>query len=121
VTALLLEAHLGHALAEALNRRGIDTVHASTWQQGYWRTADDETLLAAATAAGRILVSFDGSTLPAVAYRWTAEGRPHAGLLMLSSRIHQQDIGRQLETILATLDEWAGQSWTDRVAYARRR
>jgi predicted nuclease of predicted toxin-antitoxin system len=118
---LLLDAHLARALAEALARRGVDAVHLATWQDGRWRMADDDVVLAAAAAAGRVIVTLDAATLPAIARRWSEEGRPHAGLLVLSSRLNQRDIGGQLEAILATVDEREDRPWANLVVFARRR
>ena len=117
---LLLDAHLARALADALARRGYDVVHITTWQAGRWRTVDDETLLVAAAAASRVIITLDAATLPALARRWREEGRSHAGLLVLSSRMNQRDIGGQLAAILAALGEMGEQPWANHVVYGRR-
>ncbi|HUG13480.1 MAG TPA: DUF5615 family PIN-like protein [Thermomicrobiales bacterium] len=119
--ALLLDEHLTRALARALNERGVVTEHVATWLGGRLRTADDETILLAAQENGSVLVTLDSATLPALAKGWTSSGRPHAGLLIVSHRISQRDIGGQLNAILKALDEMAERPWTDTIVYARRR
>ena len=64
-----LDVHLSHALADALARAGVDVVHVAHWQKHELRTASDEAILAATTAAGRVLITRDASTVPALAHR----------------------------------------------------
>lgn len=118
--ALLLDTHLARALAAALVARGFDVTLATDWHDEDLRNAPDATILAAATQAGRIVVTRDSRTFPALAGRWTAAGRSHAGVIVLSPRIGNRDIGRQLESILTAIDQVGDDSWADRVVYAHR-
>ncbi len=119
----LVDANLGHALVEAMRQAGPDAIHVSAWEAGRFRQVDDETLLAAAVSAGRVLVTFDGSTVPAIVWSWVGADPPrrHAGVLVVSSRISQADVRGQLAAIMAAVDQMAGRPWDDRVVYARRR
>lgn len=119
--ALVLDAHLGHALAAALRQRGVDAWHVSLWRDGHYRRADDSTLLQAAAADGRILVTHDTSTVPLAAYQFLADGMPFAGVVVLSSRIKRTDIGAHLVAIMAELEGRPAQAWTSAVVYAGRR
>jgi predicted nuclease of predicted toxin-antitoxin system len=114
---LLLDTHLSIALAAALATRGLDVILAKDWQDEDLRNAPDSTILAAATAVGRVVVTRDAKTFPALAGRWTAAGRSHAGLLVLSPRIGNRDIGTQLRSILNAIEDIGDDTWTDRVVY----
>lgn len=117
---LLLDALLSHALTAELVRHGVDAVHIATWQAGRWRTADDESLLRVATIHERVLVSLDAATLPDIARLWVEEQREHAGLLILSARISQSDVGGQLKAIHNALDAMHDQTWVNQTYFARR-
>jgi predicted nuclease of predicted toxin-antitoxin system len=114
----LFDTHLSIALATALATHGFDIALAKEWQSESLRNAPDDVILAAATKADRVVVTRDSKTFPALAGRWTAAGRSHAGLIVLSPRIDNRDIGRQLRSILAAIDEVGSDSWIDRVVYA---
>lgn len=116
--ALLLDAHLSHALANALARRGFDVVHLADLADGQWRTADDASVLTAATAANRILVSYDIATLPDLAQLWLEEGHHHSGLLILPRSINQRDVGTQLAAIESTIRRISMDTWTDLLIFA---
>jgi predicted nuclease of predicted toxin-antitoxin system len=103
-----------------LAARGFDVTLVKDWPDEDLRNAPDATILAAATQAGRVVVTRDSRTFPALAGRWTAAGRPHAGVIVLSPRIDNRDIGRQLRSILNAIDQVGDDSWVDRVAYAHR-
>ena len=119
--ALALDAHLSHALVAALRRQGLDAAHIADWRDGRYRTADDAALLQAAAADERLLVTYDTSTLPLTAFQFLAAGVPFAGVLVLSSRIKQTDIGGQLAAILAECEGRPDQAWANAVVYTRRR
>jgi predicted nuclease of predicted toxin-antitoxin system len=116
--ALLLDTHLSIALANALVACGFDVALAKEWQNQELRNAPDATILAAATQAGRVVVTRDSRTFPALAGRWTAAGRSHAGVIVVSPRISNRDIGRELKSILAAIEQMGNDPWIDRVVYA---
>jgi predicted nuclease of predicted toxin-antitoxin system len=118
---LLLDANLPRALATALQRRGVDAVPLADWRDGRWRDADDERLLAAAAAEGRVLVTLDAATVPETAWRWVEAGRSHAGVLVITSRINQADVGALVRAVQAAVDRLGGRPWRDLVVYGQRR
>jgi len=69
--------HLPGAITEGLRRRGVDVL---TSQEDGTRRAQDEKLLARATALGRLLVSQDEDLL-SLAAQWQTAGREFAGLV----------------------------------------
>lgn len=115
-----LDEHLQIALAEALAREGVDVVHVSRWPGHELRTTSDEVILATTTATRRVLITRDVKTLPNLANRWTAEGRHHAGLLILPKSISQPDIGGALEAILHSIRNATSESLANTVTFAQR-
>jgi hypothetical protein len=67
------DEHVGHAVAAALGRRGVDAV---TVVEAGMRTAEDLEHLAWARAEGRVLVTLDADFL-----RLHATGEEHAGIV----------------------------------------
>jgi predicted nuclease of predicted toxin-antitoxin system len=118
---LLLDAHLPRALAVALRRRGMDAVPLADWRDGRLRDAADERLLEAAAEEGRALVTLDAATLPETAWRWVEAGRSHAGVLVITSRVNQANVGGLVHAVQEALDRVADRSWQDLVIYAHRR
>lgn len=115
-----LDVHLALALADALARAGVDVVHITRWPERDLRTASDDEILAATTAAGRVFITRDASTVPALANRWVREGRQHAGVILLSKRIGRQDIGGMLEAILHELRRAGSEFFVNQVTHAQR-
>lgn len=113
-----LDNHLAYALADALTRAGVDVVHTTQW--GGLRDASDAEILTATTAAGRIFITRDSSTVPKLANGWVRDGRQHAGVILLSKRIGRQDIGGMLEAILHELNRADRTSFANLVTYAQR-
>ena len=116
--ALLLDTHLSIALANALAARGFDVVLAKDWQDHQLRNASDATILTAATQTGRVVVTRDSRTFPALAGRWIAAGRSHAGVSVVSPRISNRDISQELRSILAAIEQMGEDPWIDRIVYA---
>jgi hypothetical protein len=52
---------------------------------------DDEPILAAATAEGRIMVTTNIGDFAVLDARWTAEGRTHAGIVFVTTSTFPQD------------------------------
>jgi predicted nuclease of predicted toxin-antitoxin system len=118
---LLLDAHLPRALAAALRQRGVDVLPLADWRGGQLRDAADERLLAAAWEEGRVLVTLDAATLPEVAWRWVEAGHSHAGLLVITSRVNQADVGALVRAVSEALERMADRSWRNLVVYGQRR
>lgn len=117
---LLLDENLSRALLAALNRRGFDAIHLADVDVGFWRTSEDSRVLSAASATGRILVSYDAATLPPLARDWAKRGIHHAGILIVAGDIYQADIGTQLAAIESTLQRVSRESWDDLLIFAAR-
>jgi predicted nuclease of predicted toxin-antitoxin system len=78
---LALDHHSSHLIAERLRDRGHDVVAVS--ERG-WHRCSDEELLDRCAAENRVLLTNDVGDFVAIAQRWAAEGRSHAGLVFTS-------------------------------------
>jgi hypothetical protein len=118
---LLLDAHVGRAVAEHLGRRGVDVETVARWRGGALRAADDEVVLVAAAAEQRVLVTYDCRTIPARLRRWANEGRSHAGVVLVDElTIRPNDPGGLVRALLGLVDEQGAAEWRDRVVYLTR-
>ena len=71
------DEHVKAAVVEGIRRRGMEVV---TVQERGQRQADDEALLGAATAEGRLMLTNDQDFLR-LHSAWMAAGRKHAGIV----------------------------------------
>jgi hypothetical protein len=98
-------------VADGLRRRGIDAVSVHDLALANQGTPD-ETHLANATEAGRVLVTYDREDFQRWDAHWRAAGRTHAGIVWcLRASIRQNDVGglvRALETLSAQHDTLTG-------------
>jgi hypothetical protein len=118
---LLLDAHIGRAVAEQLRRRGVDVEPLARWRGGALRAADDEAVLLEAAREERVLVSYDCRTVPERLRRWANEGRSHAGVVMVDERtIRPEDAGGLVRALLGLVQDHGDQDWRDRVVYLTR-
>lgn len=81
---LLLDEMHSPRVAAALRRRGHDVVAVAADPD--LRGVDDADLLEVAATDGRVLVTENVGDLTAIAAAWKAAGRPHPGILLLTSR-----------------------------------
>jgi Domain of unknown function (DUF5615) len=79
----LLDHHYSKAIAGQLRARGHD---AEAAQERNWQAEEDEALLELCAAEGRVLLTNNVSDFAAIARRWAATGRQHAGLIFTSDR-----------------------------------
>jgi predicted nuclease of predicted toxin-antitoxin system len=78
---LVLDHHYSHLIAEQLRERGHDVVAV---RERSWHRCSDEELLEHCAAEERALLTNNVADFVAIAQRWAAEGRPHAGLVFTS-------------------------------------
>ena len=113
---LLLDHHYSTAIAVQLRRQGHDVEAAL--ERG-WQGEDDEALLTACMADGRALLTNNVRDFTAIAERWAAEGRSHAGLVFTSDASlprSRRTIGQFVTALNAVLKAHPGDgSFVDRV------
>jgi predicted nuclease of predicted toxin-antitoxin system len=116
---LLLDAHLsGTRIAEPLRARGhaIRTADKERELDGW----TDEALLALASEAERVMVTFDVKDFPEIARCWAEAARPHAGLAIVvgirSRRV--RDVLRVLESLFEGRADRG--EWSDRTCFVSR-
>lgn len=109
---LLLDEMYPPRLAEELRARGHDVVTIADRPE--LKGKDDEPLLFAATAEGRVLVSENVSDFPDIIAVLTTEGRPVCGVVLVASRTFPRT-DRALGQLIRALDAYL----KDRVATER--
>ena len=81
----------------------------------------DEVCLEEATKSDLTLVSFDLRTLPSLLRTWSAEGRDHAGVVLIDeATISQREIGRLIRALAALYSRSHQLDWTNRIVFLRR-
>jgi hypothetical protein len=103
---LLLDEMLSPKIGAALEAHGHD-VAALTQRPDLMALHDDEPILAAAAAENRVIVTANIGDFAALDARWTAEGRAHAGIVLVSASQFPQDrsfIGRVTNALLAAAE-----------------
>lgn len=86
---LFLDAHVsGRRVARALRKAGHDVRAAD--EERDLDGMSDEDLLALATAAERVLVTFNVADLPGIVRRWAEAGRAHAGCAIIVGVDHSE-------------------------------
>jgi hypothetical protein len=119
----LLDEHISPAVADGLTRLIPSiTVHAIPhWEGGRVLGHPDEVCLEEATKSDLTLVSFDLRTLPSLLRTWSAEGRDHAGVVLIDeATISQREIGRLIRALAALYSRSHQLDWTNRIVFLRR-
>jgi predicted nuclease of predicted toxin-antitoxin system len=92
----------------------------SEWRDGRHRDAADSEILSAASLEGRVLVTYDVSTIPTLLYEMALAGEDHAGVIFVSVKtVRQDDIGG-LANALERLGETLQKDTTNLVAFLAR-
>src|SRR5262249_30496879 len=89
----LADEHVKSAITAGLRARGMDAV---TVQERGLDRADDEVLLAAATAEGRLMLTQDKDFLR-IHDEWMRSGKNHAGIAFLRPRL---SIGEAIRRVM---------------------
>jgi hypothetical protein len=118
---LLPDNHLPTAVADALRRAGIDVVTLAEWRGGTLRQVEDELILARAADDERVFVTYDCKTVPRLLIRWAAEGRTHAGVLLIDEKsIRQNDRRGLIRALSIFVANHGDEEWRDQVMYVPR-
>jgi hypothetical protein len=121
---LLLDEHIWPGLASLvkLTLPAADVESINTFSGGRFLNCDDAAILREARRAGRILVTFDVNTIPALLHEMAAAEELHSGVIFFSAKSFAQNDHQGLVLALAGLlpDETAA-DWTNRVMFLRKR
>jgi len=118
---LLLDIHVDPVVAQQLNRVGVDVLSLRDWRGGEFREKGDRLILIAAAEEGRVLITFDVSTIPSLVRQMIAGGDHHAGVVLVDVRtLLQDDIGGLIRAIRALIASDPDADWTDRMQFLRR-
>ncbi len=102
---LYLDRHIMTKLAVDLRTRGFDVL---TTEEAGKDTAKDEDQLAFATSEGRSILSFNIRDFAPLHEQWTAENRPHAGIIV-SRQLGNRQYGVFLQRMLQLLNHFTGE------------
>ncbi len=103
--AFLLDEMLSNAIAAELRVRGHDVTAVT--ENASLRSAPDETILAAAAASERALVTANIRDFVPLDQQYRATGRRHAGLVLIASSTFPQDRSF-IGAVVNALDTLAG-------------
>jgi len=123
VLCYLLDEHLSPVIAAEItaHRPGFPIVALRDWREGAFLGADDETILAAAHADGRTLVTFDLRTIPPLLRAWSESETAHGGVVFAhSGAFTPDDFGGLVRALIALWDTDGDLDWTDRVVFLNR-
>lgn len=119
---LLTDAHISLSVAEQVKAKRPDCLIYSlrNWRQGALLNAEDDVILTKALAEGLTLVTYDQRTILPLISQWMAEGREHAGVVLIDDRtIAQEDVAGQVLALLELWDATHEESWRNAVTYVR--
>lgn len=88
---LLLDEMIGPRVARELGDRGIDVV--AVVERSDLRALPDDAVLEIAREEGRILVTSNVGDFARLHQQWLAEGRQHAGIVMVTTQTFPQNRG----------------------------
>jgi hypothetical protein len=120
---LLLDVHIPAAVAGAVRRRlpGLDILHISNWHSGSLLEAEDRAVLAECAREGRVLVSFDLKTIPALLVEWAEAQRSHAGVFLADDKtVRPEKVGAVAASIAELVTELRGTDTTNLVRFLAR-
>ena len=120
---LLLDEHISPAVAERLKKLNPSIeVHAmQRWEGGRLLGRTDAECLEAAAQNGLTLVSFDLRTIPSLLRAWAAEGRAHAGVVLVDqATIPPSNVGGLVRALESLYLRAGDLDWTNRVEFLRR-
>jgi predicted nuclease of predicted toxin-antitoxin system len=117
---LLLDEPLSPNLVEVVRSLAplLDIVSIHQWQDGQFTNQPDERILRSAAAEGRVLVTFDVRTIPAILSDFAVCGENHAGVIFISAKSFASNDFKSLARAIAERAEQAGdEDWRNRVEF----
>ena len=119
----LLDEQISPKVAEAFRRRdqSVPIVSLAEWEGGSFLGASDQTVLEAATALKRVLVTCDRKTIPPLLKRLAEAGQDHGGSIFVEEKtIPSSDFGGLVQGLFELARTAARWDWKNRVSFLRR-
>jgi hypothetical protein len=107
----IADHHVKQPIVDGLRLHGLDVITAL---ERAWDTFDDVTLLAAATAEGRILLTNDKGFLR-LDSQWRAAGRAHAGIVFWPQA--KRSIGDVIRSVVIYASTTSAEDAANRVEF----
>ena len=118
---LLLDEQIHPAVAHLLRERGVDTLALREWHGGQYVSRPDDEILRAAHVEGRVLVTYDLRTIPALLRHLAESGVGHSGVIYVSSKtVRQGDIAGLANALERFMAGYPGESLTDQALFLPR-
>ena len=121
---LLLDEHIWPGIAALVNQvipaAEVESIHR--FSGGCFMNCDDAAILREAHRAGRILVTFDVNTIPALLREMASVEEAHGGVIFISAKSFSQNDHQGLARALAEImhDE-TDADWTNRAIFLRKK
>lgn len=118
----LLDENVSPIVAEQIRQKRQDVLVESIhfWRDGALLGQPDSSVLSAAHADNRVVVTYDTQILSEL-YFWFAEARPFGGLLFIDDKtIASNDFGALVTSLIAFWNEHQAEDWDSRLAYLNR-
>ena len=117
---LLLDEHIWPGVAKLLKQiipaAEVESIHS--FCGGRMMNSDDAVILREAHQAGRVLVTYDVNTIPALLQEMAAVNDEHSGVIFISAKSFAQNDHKRIARALAKImREEAGYVWTNRVMF----
>ena len=120
--ALLTDAHISLSVAEQVKAKRPDCLiyRLRYWRDGALLNAEDDVILTKPLSEGVTLVTYDQRTIVPRITQWLADGREHAGVVLIDDRtIAQEDVGGQVLALVELWDTTHEENWANVVTYVR--
>jgi predicted nuclease of predicted toxin-antitoxin system len=110
---LYFDRHIIARLADDLRSRSYDVL---TTENAGLDTAADEEQLSFATALGRAILTFNIRDFAPLHQRWSAAGRPHAGIIV-SRQLGSRQYGLLLQRMLRLLNHFTADELASNIVH----
>ncbi|MDQ3513848.1 MAG: DUF5615 family PIN-like protein [Chloroflexota bacterium] len=116
---VVLDAHIsGRTVGRVLRDDGLDVLALDATR--VLKSLRDPDVLALAAAEGRVLVTANVRDFDPLLKWWAADGRSHAGIILVPRSIRNEDFGLLISGIRTLLADTKAVDWIDRVAWLSR-
>src|SRR6266496_3725598 len=115
---LVTDAHVPPAVSKTVRKlAGLDILALQEWHGGRYLDESDPRLLALAWEDRVTLVTYDVNTFPLTVRERLEAGLSHAGMIYVSARYAQNDIGGIARGLVKLWRAEKYEDWTNRVRF----